>query len=93
MYSTGGVGINYYIPETNKNLKLYARAFGFNSNNGSAEAYVDAGISYTFFKHLFVDTGFDDIFSKNNNRSLFVGGGIKFTDKDLEYLIAGSKMP
>ncbi|MCL5673854.1 MAG: MlaD family protein [Deltaproteobacteria bacterium] len=93
MYSTGGVGINYYIPETNKNLELYARAFGFNSNNGSAEAYVNAGISYTFFKHLFVDTGFDDIFSKNNNRSLFVGGGIKFTDKDLEYLIAGSKMP
>ncbi len=93
MYSTGGVGVNYYVPETHRNLKLYARAFGFNSNNGSAEAYVNAGISYTFFRHLFIDTGYDDIFSKNNNRSLFVGGGIKFTDKDLEYLIAGSKMP
>ncbi len=93
MYSTGGVGVNYYVPYTNRNLKLYARAFGFNSNNGSAEAYVNAGVSYTFLRHLFVDTGYDDIFSKNNNRSIFVGGGIKFTDKDLEYLIAGSKMP
>ncbi|MHB1665064.1 MAG: hypothetical protein ACYCT7_07390 [bacterium] len=93
MYSTGGVGMNYYIPGTHKNLKLYTRIFGFNSNNGSAEAHVNAGISYTYFRHLFVDTGYDDIFSKNNNGSLFVGGGIKFTDKDLEYLIAGSKMP
>ncbi|MHB1680041.1 MAG: MlaD family protein [bacterium] len=93
MYSTGGVGVNYYIPETHKNLKLYARAFGFNSNNGSAEAYVNAGVSYTFFRHLFIDAGYDDIFSKNNNRSLFIGGGVKFTDKDLAYLIAGSKMP
>jgi phospholipid/cholesterol/gamma-HCH transport system substrate-binding protein len=93
MYSTGGVGVNYYIPGTHKNLKLYARAFGFNANNGSVSEYVNAGVSYTFLRHLFLDAGYDDIFSKNHNGSIVVGGGVKFTNKDLKYLIAGSKIP
>lgn len=93
MYSTGGIGVNYYVPGTHKNIKLYARAFGFNSNNGSTSEYVNAGVSYTFFRHLFLDAGLDDIFSKNNNRSIVIGGGVKFTDKDLTYLMAGSKIP
>lgn len=92
LYSTGGVGINYYMPGTGKNLKLYARAFGFNSNSGGANEYIDAGVSYTFYRHLFLDAGYDDIFS-NTNRSVYVGGGVKFTDKDLKYLIVGGKMP
>lgn len=92
LYSTGGVGVNYYIPGTNKNIKLYARAFGFNSNSGGVSEYVNAGISYTFYRHIFLDGGYDDIFS-NHNRSIYVGGGIKFTDKDLKYLIVGGKMP
>jgi phospholipid/cholesterol/gamma-HCH transport system substrate-binding protein len=92
LYSTGGVGINYYIPGTNKNVKLYTRAFGFNSNNGNVSEYVNAGIAYTFYRHLFLDAGYDDIFS-NHNRSVYVGGGVKFTDKDLKYLIVGGKMP
>ncbi len=92
LYSTGGVGINYYIPGTNKNVKLYTRAFGFNSNNGNVSEYVDAGIAYTFYRHLFLDAGYDDIFS-NHNRSVYIGGGVKFTDKDLKYLIVGGKMP
>lgn len=92
LYSTGGVGINYYIPGTNKNVKLYTRAFGFNSNSGSVSEYVDAGIAYTFYRHIFLDAGYDDIFS-NQNRSVYVGGGVKFTDKDLKYLIVGGKMP
>ncbi len=92
LYSTGGVGVNYYIPGTNKNIKLYARAFGFNSNNGSVSEYVNAGIAYTFYRHLFLDAGYDDIFS-NHNRSIYIGGGVKFTDKDLKYLIVGGKMP
>ena len=93
LYSTGGVGVNYYIPGTNKNVKLYARAFGFNSTNGSVNEYVDAGIAYTFYRHIFLDAGYDNIFSNNHNRSVYIGGGVKFTDKDLKYLIVGGKMP
>ncbi len=80
MYSTGGIGVDYYVPGTSRNLKLYARAFGFSSGNGGASAHVNAGISYTFFRHLFINTGYDDIFSKYNKRSIFIGGGIKFSN-------------
>jgi hypothetical protein len=45
-----------------------------------------------FYRHLFLDAGYDDIFS-NHNRSVYIGGGVKFTDKDLKYLIVGGKMP
>lgn len=94
LYSTGGVGINYYVPYTDNDLELYARAFGFNSqsSDNNINAYVDAGLDYTFYRHLYVDAGYDDIFG-NNNRSVYVGGGVKFNDKDLKYLIVGGKIP
>ncbi len=94
LYSTGGVGIDYYIPHMDRRIKIYARAFGFNTktSNNDVSAYVDAGINYTFYRHLFLDAGYDDIFS-SHNRSVYAGGGVKFTDKDLEYLLAGSKLP
>jgi len=91
LYSTGGVGVNYYVPNTNKNLMLDARVFGFNTNSNGASEYVNAGLSYSFYKHLFLNIGYDDIF--NANRSVYLGGGIKFTDKDLRYLMLSGKMP
>ena len=92
LYSTGAVGVNYYIPDTGKNLKLYARAFGFNADNNGVSEDINAGIAYTFYRHIFLDAGYDDIFN-SADRSVYFGGGIKFTDKDLKYLIVGGKMP
>ena len=92
LYSTGAVGVNYYVPDTGKNLKLYARAFGFNADNNGVSEDINAGIAYTFYRHIFLDAGYDDIFN-NGNRSVYFGGGVKFTDKDLKYLIVGGKMP
>ena len=40
LYSTGAVGVNYYVPDTGKNLKIYARAFGFNSDKTAATVVV-----------------------------------------------------
>ncbi|MHB1660953.1 MAG: MlaD family protein [bacterium] len=92
LYSTGAVGVNYYVPDTGKSIKLYARAFGFNADNNGVSEDINAGIAYSFYRHIFIDAGYDDIFN-SANRSLYVGGGVKFTDKDLEYLIVGGKMP
>ncbi len=92
LYSTGAVGVNYYVPDTGKNLKLYARAFGFNADNNGVSEDINAGIAYTFYRHIFLDAGYDDIFN-NGNRSVYFGGGVKFTDKDLKYLIVGGKIP
>ena len=92
LYSTGAVGVNYYVPDTNKNLKIYARAFGFNSDNNGVSEDINAGVAYTFYRHIFLDAGYDNI-TDNSQRSIYLGGGIKFTDKDLKYLIVGGKMP
>lgn len=92
LYSTGAVGVNYYVPNFGKNLKLYARAFGFNADNNGVSEDINAGIAYTFYRHIFIDVGYDNIFN-SANRSIYVGGGVKFTDKDLKYLIVGGKMP
>lgn len=91
LYSTGGIGVNYYIPNTNRNIMLDVRAFGFNANSNGAGAYVNAGLSYAFYKHLFLNIGYDDIL--NASRSVYLGGGIKFNDKDLKYLMVSGKMP
>jgi phospholipid/cholesterol/gamma-HCH transport system substrate-binding protein len=92
LYSTGAVGVNYYVPDTGKSVKLYARAFGFNADNNGVSEDINAGIAYSFYRHIFIDAGYDDIFN-SANRSVYVGGGVKFTDKDLKYLIVGGKMP
>ncbi len=92
LYSTGAVGVNYYVPDMGRNLKLYARAFGFNSNNSGVNEDINAGIAYTFYRHIFLDAGYDNI-TDNSQRSIYLGGGVKFTDKDLKYLIVGGKMP
>ncbi len=92
LYSTGAVGVNYYVPDTGKNLKIYARAFGFNSDNNGVSEDINAGVAYTFYRHIFLDAGYDNI-TNNSQRSIYLGGGIKFTDKDLKYLIVGGKMP
>ena len=93
LYSTGAVGVNYYVPDTGKTVKLYARAFGFNAGNNGVNEDVNAGIAYSFYRHLFLDAGYDDIFNNGGNRSVYFGGGVKFTDKDLQYLLVGAKMP
>jgi phospholipid/cholesterol/gamma-HCH transport system substrate-binding protein len=92
LYSTGAVGVNYYVPDTGKNLKIYARAFGFNSDNNGVSEDINAGLAYTFYRHIFLDAGYDNI-TDNSQRSIYLGGGVKFTDKDLKYLIVGGKMP
>ena len=92
LYSTGAVGVNYYVPDTGKNLKIYARAFGFNSDNNGVSEDINAGVAYTFYRHIFLDAGYDNL-TDNSQRSIYLGGGVKFTDKDLKYLIVGGKMP
>lgn len=93
LYSTGAIGVNYYVPGTGRNVKLYARAYGFNADNNGVSEDVNAGIEYSFYRHLFVRGGYDDLFNSGDARSVYVGGGIKFTDKDLQYLLVGTKMP
>ena len=79
--STGGAGADYYLFKDKAKLSLEAWDF-----NRSSTPHLKASASYDFFKHLFLVAGGDDLSSKER-RSFFAGGGIKFEDEDLKYLI------
>jgi len=79
--STGGVGADYYL--FRDKVKLSFEAWDFNRK---PTPHLKASASYDFFKHLFLVAGGDDLSSKER-RSFFAGGGIKFEDDDLKYII------
>lgn len=79
--STGGVGADYHLFKDRVKLSLDAWDF-----NREPTPRLKASASYDFFKHLFLVGGGDDL-ANNDRRSVFVGGGIKFEDDDLKYLL------
>jgi phospholipid/cholesterol/gamma-HCH transport system substrate-binding protein len=69
---------------------LTFEAFDFDpDSNPHLKAYVD----YSFLNHLFLTAGMDDFISKDGNESFFVGGGIRFMDDDLKYLLGRLPTP
>jgi len=85
--STGGAGIDYHL--FNDNAKLTAEIFDFSKEK---DPNLKAKLDYNFYRHLFVTAGVDEIL-KSRERSFFMGGGIRFEDDDLKYLLAGSSIP
>lgn len=79
--STGGVGADYYLFKDR--IKLSFDAWDFNRD---PTPHLKVSASYDFFKHLFLVAGGDDL-SYEDSRSVFIGGGIKFEDDDIKYLI------
>lgn len=79
--STGGAGADYHFFKDKAKVSLDAWDF-----NRSPTPHIKVSASYDFFKHLFLIAGGDDLSSKER-RSFFAGGGIKFEDDDLKYII------
>jgi len=75
------VGADYHLFRDRVKLSLDAWDF-----NREPTPRLKASASYDFFKHLFLVGGGDDLANKDR-RSVFVGGGIKFEDDDLKYLL------
>lgn len=88
MESTFGFGADYFLKFTGDDrIKISADIWDFNADEaGADDAHLRVGLDYTFFKHLFVSTGMDNILN-GSRRGLFVGGGIRFEDEDLKYLM------
>lgn len=79
--SFGGVGADYYLFKDGMKVSLDAWDF-----NRKPTPHLKVSASLDFFKHLFLVGGGDDL-ANNDRRSVFVGGGIKFEDDDLKYLL------
>ncbi|MEK6692648.1 MAG: MlaD family protein [Nitrospirota bacterium] len=83
--NTFGVGADYFLFGDKGKISL--EAWDFNSKEaGNEKAHLKATVSYTLFKYIFLNTGYDNILNKDR-RNYFFGGGVRFEDEDLKYLL------
>lgn len=88
MENTFGLGADYYLFDDA--LKFSLDAWDFNSDDPQGQkAHLKATASYSFFKYLFIHGGYDNI-ANDKLDTIFLGGGLKFDDEDLKYLLSGS---
>jgi phospholipid/cholesterol/gamma-HCH transport system substrate-binding protein len=90
MENTFGLGTDFYL--FNDALRFSADAWDFNSNDPlNKHVHLKGTASYSFFKYLFVQGGYDNVTNKKLATG-FAGGGIRFEDDDLKYLLGSGVM-
>ncbi|MBI3609136.1 MAG: MCE family protein [Nitrospirae bacterium] len=90
MENTFGLGTDLYL--FNDALRFSADAWDFNSNDPlNKHVHLKGTASYSFFKYLFVQGGYDNLINKKLGTG-FAGGGIRFEDDDLKYLVGSGAL-
>lgn len=90
--STGGIGADYRL---NERLRVTGEAFDFGKQRGE-DPHLRLFSQYILskerenFPQIFVSTGVDDPL---NDTAFTFGGGIRWTDDDLKYLLGSIPMP
>jgi phospholipid/cholesterol/gamma-HCH transport system substrate-binding protein len=88
MENTFGVGADYFL--FSDRIRFSIDAWDFNSDDPESErAHLKATGSYTMFKYLFVQGGYDNFLNRDID-NYFAGGGIRFEDDDLKYLLGSA---
>ncbi len=89
MESTFGVGADYYA--LNDKFRFSLDAFDFNHNNDIRDhnAQLKAQLSYTFWRHFSLFGGVNEILN-SKSRSVYIGGGIEFSNNDLKYFVGNA---
>jgi len=92
--STGGVGVDFHLWKDQ--LAIRTDIFDF-ANQRLKWPRVRTSLQFSFFRHLYLNAGVDDIFNRPvystlDNRVLagrdfFLGAGIFFTDDDLKAVV------
>lgn len=85
MENTFGAGADYFFNSDAGRVKF--DIWDMNGDEARAsEAHARLGVDYRVFKFLFVSGGVDNILN-SRRRGLYFGGGLKFEDMDLKYLL------
>jgi phospholipid/cholesterol/gamma-HCH transport system substrate-binding protein len=83
--NTFGVGADQFF--LNDRLKMSVDAWDFGHEEyGARKAHVKVGMDYFIFKNLFISGGMDNLFN-SESRGPYVGGGVRFEDEDIKYLM------
>lgn len=80
--NTGGVGANIFLLDDRFELAIDANQFGEEARNPRMKGLV----SLELVPHVYLTGGVDD-FLNPGTIDFFVGGGVKFNDEDLKYLL------
>ncbi len=81
--STGGVGADLDFLADRLRLSFEAFDFGRDEN----PPHLKASARWMFLRNFFLTAGLDD-FTYDDNRDFFVGGGVRFLDDDIKYLLS-----
>lgn len=81
--SSGGVQVEYPLPLLDRKLWLSFEAFDFNRPQ-DLQPHLRLLGRYQFHPNLYVVGGYDDALENN---SLFLGGGIRWTDENIKSLL------
>jgi phospholipid/cholesterol/gamma-HCH transport system substrate-binding protein len=88
MENTFGFGADYFFSDDTGRLKF--DIWDFDAKEARADdAHVRIGVDYKIFKFLFVSGGVDNLLN-SNRRGIYVGGGMKFEDKDFKYIFGST---
>lgn len=89
--NTFGVGADQYF--FNDKMRIFADAWDFTHKEAfSKHPHVTVGMDYFLFKNLYLSAGMDNLL---NSRWMgpFFGGGVRFEDEDLKYLLGVAPRP
>ena len=81
--NSGGAQIEYPLPLLDRKLWLSFEAFDFNRPHNE-QPHLRLMGRYQFHPNLYAVGGYDDFLGKD---SLFLGGGIRWTDENIKYLL------
>ncbi len=83
--NTFGFGADYHL--IGDRLTFTAEAWDFdNDEEGARSPHLKIGADYRLMKHIVLSTGYDNLLNKRY-KGVFFGGGIRFEDKDMKYLL------
>jgi len=91
MESEFGVGLDYSILDDDS-LVAYFDAYDFSDDEDDRDPHLKAKLRYKFGDYFFVDAGYDDMMNSDTG-SFLIGGGLRFTDNDLKYLLGRVPLP
>jgi phospholipid/cholesterol/gamma-HCH transport system substrate-binding protein len=80
--STGGVGVDLYLPKDLGTVSFEAFDFSKDTN-----PYLKAWLSMNFLRYFFVAGGLNDFINYKLGPTYFLGGGISFKDEDLKSIL------
>ncbi len=86
--SSFGFGIDRL--QLDENLKLSFDAWDIDREENPRLRFK---MSYRFLKFFHVDLGMEDFVHRDRNPNILIGGGLKFVDDDLKYVISGLGIP